>query len=87
MADTNDLLRQQLGNAQVIIYVTGDGAQTSLDCYAVHFPVQSVVTNLDIDNNTGTDANLHQTYPAGTMLYLNVTAITISSGLAILYKN
>ena len=38
-------------------------------------------------NVTGTDTNLHQTYVAGTTLYLSFTAITISSGLALIYKN
>jgi hypothetical protein len=85
---TQELLSEQLGKGDVVIYVSGDTAITSLDCYAVHFPIQTIVTNLDTGANvTGTDSNLHQTYPAGTTLYLNFTAITISSGLALIYKN
>ena len=85
---TQELLAEQLGKGGVEIVVAGTGAVTGKDCYAVHFPVQSVVTNLDTGANvTGTDSNLHQTFSAGTTLYLNFTAITISSGLALIYKN
>ena len=66
----------------------GTGAVTGRDCYAVAFPVETVVTNLDTGSNvTGTDSNLHQTYMPGTTLFLSFTAITISSGLALIYKN
>lgn len=89
MADsTQELLGYQLGKGSSEIVVAGTGAVTGKDCYAVNFPVQTVVTNLDTGSIvSGTDSNLHQTYPAGTTLYLNFTAITISSGLAIIYKN
>ena len=89
MADTTqELLSEQLGKGGVEIVVSGTGAVSGKDCYAVHFPVQSVVTNLDTGTNvTGTDSELHLTYVAGTTLYLNFTAITISSGLALIYKN
>lgn len=85
---TVELLGEQLGKGGVEIVVSGTGAVSGKDCYAVHFPVQTVVTNLDTGSVvSGTDTNLHQTYPAGTTLYLNFTAITISSGLALIYKN
>tara|TARA_Y100000401_G_scaffold39890_1_gene30292 strand:+ start:875 stop:1153 length:279 start_codon:yes stop_codon:yes gene_type:complete len=89
MGDTiQELLAEQLGKGGVEIVVSGTGAVTGKDCYAVHFPIQSVVTNLDTGTAvSGTDTNLHQTYPAGTTLYLSFTAITISSGLALIYKN
>ena len=82
---TQELLSEQLGKGEVEIVVSGTGAVSGKDCYAVHFPIQSVVTNLDTGTKvSGTDTNLHQTYPAGTTLYLNFTAITISSGLALI---
>tara|TARA_Y100001973_G_C5176748_1_gene322436 strand:+ start:370 stop:648 length:279 start_codon:yes stop_codon:yes gene_type:complete len=89
MGDTlQELLSEQLGKGGVEIVVSGTGAVTGKDCYAVHFPIETVVTNLDTGTNvTGTDTNLHQTYVAGTTLYLSFTAITISSGLALIYKN
>jgi len=89
MADsTNELLGYQLGKGSIEIVVSGTGAVTGKDCYAVHFPIESVVTNLDTGTSvSGTDSGLHQTYAAGTVLFLNFTAITISSGLALIYKN
>ena len=39
-------------------------------------------------NVTGADADLHRTYAAGTTLFLNFTAVTLSgTGLALAYKN
>ena len=88
MANQQELLSEQLGKGGIEIVVSGTGAVTGKDCYAVHFPIESVVTNLDTGSVvTGTDSNLHQTYAAGTILFLNFTAITISSGLALIYKN
>ena len=88
MANQQELLSEQLGKGGVVIYVSGDTAITGLDCYAVHFPIETVVTNLDTGSVvTGTDTNLHQTYAAGTVLFLNFTAITLGSGLALVYKN
>lgn len=89
MADsTNELLGYQLGRGDIEIVVSGTGAVTGKDCYAVAFPIETVVTNLDTGTSvSGTDTNLHQTYAAGTTLFLNFTAITISSGLALIYKN
>jgi hypothetical protein len=88
MDTTQELLSEQLGKGGVEIVVSGTGAITGRDCYAVAFPIDTVVTNLDTGSNvTGTDTNLHQTYSAGTTLFLSFTAITISSGLALIYKN
>ena len=88
MDTTQELLSEQLGKGGVEIVVSGTGAVTGKDCYAVAFPVETVVTNLDTGSNlTGTDSNLHQTYMPGTTLFLSFTAITISSGLALIYKN
>ncbi len=88
MDTTQELLSEQLGKGGIEIVVSGTGAVTGKDCYAVAFPVETVVTNLDTGSNvTGTDSNLHQTYGAGTTLFLSFTAITISSGLALIYKN
>ena len=85
---TVELLGEQLGKGGVEIVVSGTGAVSGKDCYAVHFPIQTVVSNLDTGAVvTGTDSGLHQTYPAGTTLYLNFTAITLTSGLALIYKN
>ena len=68
----------------------GDAITTvaGVSYYAVHFPAESIVTVLTTGSNvTATDADLQLTYAAGTTLFLNFTAITISSGLALVYKN
>ena len=88
MDTTQELLSEQLGKGGVQIVVAGDSAVGSLDCYAVHFPIDTTVTNLDTGSNvTGTDSNLHQSYSAGTTLFLSFTQIQISEGLALIYKN
>ena len=88
MDTTQELLSEQLGKGGVEIVVSGTGAVTGKDCYAVHFPIDTTVTDLDTGANvTGTDSNLHQTYSAGTTLFLSFTQIQISEGLALIYKN
>ena len=62
---------------------------TGKDYYAIHFPLESVVTVMTAANVTaaaGSDVtDLVQTYPAGTTLFLNVNTLTLTSGLAICY--
>tara|TARA_R100000654_G_scaffold3190_2_gene11029 strand:+ start:2436 stop:2711 length:276 start_codon:yes stop_codon:yes gene_type:complete len=88
MDTTQELLSEQLGKGGVQIVVASDNAVGSLNCYAVHFPIDTTVTDLDTGANvTGTDSNLHQSYSAGTTLFLSFTQIQISSGLALIYKN
>ena len=57
--------------------------------YAVHFPVESVIASITATNvQTGTGSaisNLHTTMAAGTTLFLQVTAITLTSGVGICY--
>ena len=74
MADTtNELLGYQLGRGSVTII-------EDTDAIAAVTGVSYYVT--------GTDADLHRTYAAGTTLFLNFTAITLSgTGLALVYKN
>jgi len=54
-----------------------------------HFVTESVIASITASNiQTGTGsaaASLHTTIPAGTTLFLAVTAITLTSGLAICY--
>ena len=60
-------------------------AQTSKDFYCIHFPVESVVASITVADATG-EAALHTTLAAGTVLFMNVTAITLTSGVGIGYK-
>lgn len=84
MADTNDLLRKQLGQANGgVIFTTV--AQSSKDWFAVQFITTSVVSNFasDLENPT----ILYVTIPAGTIIFGKITAITMTSGVAIGYAN
>ena len=83
--NTTDLLNEQLGKkGDCIIFTTA--AQTSKDFYAVHFVTESVISAITVANGTGESA-LQTTIPAGTVLFMNITAITLTSGLAVGYQN
>jgi len=80
--NNNDLLREQLGKGTAEIFTTA--AQTGKDYYCVHFPVTSVISAITVDNATG-DSALVTTMPAGTTLFLQISAITLTSGIGIGY--
>jgi hypothetical protein len=82
--NVQQLLTEQLGkNPGTEIFTTA--AQTSKDFYCVHFPVESVIASITVKNVTGATA-LQTTLPAGSTLFMNVTAITLTSGIGIGYK-
>ena len=62
---------------------------TSKDYYCIHFPVESVIASITAANATAVAgsaiANLHTTMVAGTTIFLNVTAIELTSGVALCY--
>ena len=64
-------------------------AMSSKDYYCIHFPVESVIASIVAANATtaagSVIANLHTTMAAGTTIFLNVTAITLTSGVALCY--
>ena len=81
--NVQQLLSEQLGkNGGTEIFTTA--AQTSKDYYAVFFPVESVIASITVADATGESA-LQTTIPAGTTLFMNVTAITLTSGIGIGY--
>ena len=80
--NVQQLLTEQLGKGTTEIFTTV--AQTSKDYYAIHFPVTSVISAITVANATGESA-LQTTMPAGTVLYMNITAITLTSGIGIAY--
>ena len=83
--NTQALLNEQLGGlGGVEVFTTT--AQTSKDYYAIYFVLESVISAITVTNSTGA-SNLVTTIPAGTTLFMNTTAITLTSGLAIGYKN
>ena len=87
LESNNELLREGLGKHRCDVITTT--AMTSKKYYAIHFPVQSVIASIAATNvQTGTGSaisNLHTTVPAGTTLFLQCTAITLTSGVAICY--
>ena len=83
--NTQALLHEQLGGlGGVEVFTTT--AQTGKDYYAIYFVLESVISAITVTNSTGA-SNLVTTIPAGTTLFMNTTAITLTSGLAIGYKN
>jgi len=83
--NVNDHLTEMLGKkGDCIVFTTA--AQTSKDFYAVHFVTESVVSAITVANGTG-EAALQTTIPAGTVIFANITAITMTSGVAIGYSN
>ena len=85
--NVQQLLTEQLGKNRCDVITTT--AMTGKDYYAIHFVTESVITSItatNIQTGTGSAASsLHTTIPAGTTLFLQCTAITLTSGLAICY--
>ena len=85
--NVQQLLTEQLGKNRCDVVTTT--AMTGKDYYAIHFPVESVVSAITASNVTtatgSTIVSLKTTYPAGTTLFLNVNTLTLTSGLAICY--
>ncbi len=85
--NVQQLLTEQLGKHRCDVITTT--AMTSKDYYAIHFVTESVIASIaasNIQTGTGSAASsLHTTIPAGTTLFLQCTAITLTSGLAICY--
>ena len=83
--NVQQLLTEQLGkNGNTEIFTTA--AQTSKNFYCVYFPVNTVIASITVANATGESA-LQTTIPAGTTLLMNVTAITLTSGIGVGYRD
>ena len=83
--NVKQLLSEQLGkNGNTEIFTTA--AQTGKNFYCVHFPVESVVSAITVADATGESA-LQTTLPAGTTLFMNIPAITLTSGVGIGYRD
>ena len=85
--NVQQLLTEQLGKNRCDVFTTT--AMIDKDYYAVYFVTESVIAEIGASNIqavTGSSAlNLQTTIAAGTTLFLNVTTITLTSGLAIGY--
>ncbi len=85
--NVQQLLTEQLGKNRCDVITTT--AMTGKDYYAIYFVTESEIASIAASNiQTGTGsaaASLHTIIPAGTTLFLQCTAITLTSGLAICY--
>ena len=85
--NVQQLLTEQLGKNRCDVIATT--AMTGKDYYCVHFPVESVISAISAANATTATgsaiANLHTTIPAGTTIFMNITAITLTSGVGLCY--
>jgi hypothetical protein len=81
------VLSKQIGTNRCDVIATTP--MTGKDYYCIHFPVASVIASIVATNaiagGGSAIANLQTTMAAGTILMLNVTAITLTSGVAICY--
>ena len=81
--NVQQLLSEQLGkNAGTEVFT---GAVTGKNFYAVYFPVESAVSAITAASVTNVTA-LQTTLPAGTTLLMGIQAMTLTSGIAIGYK-
>ena len=80
----NTLLFEMLGKGGGTEVFTTAG-QTGKDWYCVYFPVESEIDTITADGVSGESA-LQTTLPAGTTLFMRITAITLTSGIGIGYK-
>jgi hypothetical protein len=79
----NEISRQALGqNGSVVLTGSTNASGTFV---ALQFLASTVVTVLTAPGITGV-ASLQTTYTAGTIIYGDFRAITITSGLVIAYK-
>ncbi len=81
--NVQQLLTEQLGkNGSTEVFTTV--AQTGKDWYCIYFPGESIRAWITVADATGESA-LVTTLPAGTTLFMNVTASTLTSGIGIGY--
>jgi len=85
--NVQQLLSEQLGKHRCDVITTT--AMSGKNYYAIQFVTESVIASIaaaNIQTGAGSSAaSLHTTVAAGTTLFLNVTAITLTSGLAVCY--
>ena len=85
--NVQQLLTEQMGKNRCDVITTDN--MTSKDYYAVHFPVESTIATSAaanvIEGGGSGVSNLQTTMVAGTTIFLNVTQIQLTSGLALCY--
>jgi hypothetical protein len=81
----NTLLLEMLGKGGGNEVFT-TAAQTGKDWYCIQFPVDSVIASITAANMTNEAALVGLNLPAGTTLFMRFTAIQLTSGVGIGYR-
>jgi len=81
----NTLLSEMLGKGNANNMFT-TAAQTGKDYYALFFPVESVIASITVANFDGESALVGLTLPAGTTLFMRTTAVQLTSGVCMAYR-
>jgi ribose 5-phosphate isomerase RpiB len=86
--NVQQLLTEQMGKNRCDVILTDN--MTSKDYYAVHFPIESVILSIAADNvieggGSGVGNLNGKTMAAGVTIFLNVTQLQLTSGLALCY--
>ena len=81
----NTLLLEMLGKGGAN-HIFTTVAQTGRDFYALYFPVESVIASITVANFSGADNLQGLTLPAGTTLLMRTTAIQLTSGVCMGYR-
>jgi hypothetical protein len=82
------VLSKQIGTNKCDIITVAEG-EIAGDYYCVHFPVETEISGLIAANISVLGADEHAfdnlVVPAGSTLFLNITAIEVASGIAMCY--
>jgi len=81
--NVQQLLSEQLGKNPGTEVFTGE--VSGKDFYCVYFPVESAISAITAASVTNVTA-LQTTVPAGTTLFMNITAMTLTGGIGVGYK-
>lgn len=84
--DDNISLMRMLGETQSIEVISNTAAHTGKDFYCLYCATATVISSITCASEVTNGAGLQTTLPAGTTLMLNITAVTLTSGVVIGYN-
>ena len=84
--DYNIALMRMLGETQDVQVISNTAAHTSKDFYCLYCVTETVIASITCSSEVTNAAGLHTTLPAGTTLMLNISAVTLTSGVVIGYS-
>ena len=83
--DDNIALMRMLGETKGIDVISDGAEHTGKDYYCIQCVTETVIEGITCDSEVTNSAGLLTTIPAGTVLFLNITAIHLTSGVIIGY--